>query len=167
MHYDKPCTKEQFDEVHLMQDSRDHIFIDGLEMTARNIWEKIDDREALVEKLVEYFSSNEPPLGRMTDDECSKQIKKLIDKDPAEALDTSSGKIKNTSTLCLDVCRSFNAREFRDTRVNGTPSVNEVFKDKDLLRKILKNRLGWYTTTEKLSEDKKLRERPYLFDISW
>lgn len=171
MHYTKPCTRDQFPRAHLLDDTREHIVLDGLEMTAKNIWEKIDDREALVEKLVDYFYENEAPLNVMDESSVVQQIKKIIDKPSSEAFDTASGKLKNTSTLCLDVCRSFNAREFRDVKVNGTASINEVFKSKELLRKILQNRLGWYTTTEKLAGEDPTesgkREYPYLFDISW
>lgn len=65
MHYTKPCTRDQFSRAHLLDDTREHIVLDGLEMTAKNIWEKIDDREALVEKLVDYFYENEAPLNVM------------------------------------------------------------------------------------------------------
>lgn len=169
MHYEKPCTKEMFSEPYLIKDCRKHIFIDGLEMTAENIWNRVDDREALVEKLVDYFYINEAPLSILEPEDVIKRIKKLIKKDPAEAFDEKNNWLKNTSTTCLDVCRSFNAKEFRDVKVNGTASINEVFKSKDILRKILKNRLGWFTTTEKLPDDSASiqKERPYLFDISW
>lgn len=57
---------------------------------------------------------------------------------------------------------------FYSTHVNGTASIADVFGSKDLLRKVLKNRMGWYTTTEPVEIDgKKIPgEHPYVFDIS-
>lgn len=51
---DKPCTKEEFDNPNLINDSYEHVYIDGVEMTAQNIWDSLD-REELVKKLVDYF----------------------------------------------------------------------------------------------------------------
>lgn len=78
------------------------------------------------------------------------------------------GFVKNTSRLCLDVCRQFCMRSFYSTHVNGMASIMDVFESKDLLRRVLKNRMGWYTTTEPVEVDGKkvLGEHPYLFDIS-
>jgi len=53
-------------------------------------------------------------------------------------------------------------------RVNGTPSIEDVYKDKSLLEKVLKNRMGWYTSTETITNKGKniVGLHPYLFDIS-
>ena len=93
---------------------------------------------------------------------------KLKVKNSKEVLN-SDGNLKNTSPLCLDVCRHFCQKSFYNTRVNGTPSLTEVYKDKALLRKVLKNRMGWFTTTEVLVESDGTKvegEKPYIFDIS-
>ena len=52
---DKPCTKEEFDNPNLISDKYPHVFIDGIEMTAENIWNWNGDREDLVDRLVDYF----------------------------------------------------------------------------------------------------------------
>ena len=152
-----------------MSDSYEHIVVDGLEMTAKNIWEHKGPREELVEKLVDYFCNEGfKPFIELSDKEIEDDIVKLVKADANSVLD-SDGSIKNTSRLGLSVCRDFCQKSFYATRVNGTPSIYDVYKDKDLLRKVLKNRLGWYTTTEQLKlEDGTVLEgeHPYLFDIS-
>lgn len=52
--------------------------------------------------------------------------------------------------------------------MNGTPSIEDVYKDKTLLEKVLKNRMGWYTSTETITKKGKsiVGLHPYLFDIS-
>ena len=169
MKYEEPCLKSKWKYAHLMSDSYEHIVIDGLEMTAKNIWEHKGPREVLVEKLVDYFyNEGFKPFIELSDKEIEDEIVKLVKADANSVLD-SDGSIKNTSRLGLSICRDFCQKSFYATRVNGTPSIYDVYKDKDLLRKVLKNRLGWYTTTEPLKlEDGTILEgeHPYLFDIS-
>ena len=52
MRYEKPCLKEKWGHAFLMDDKYEHVAIDGLKMTAKNIWEYDGDREELLEKLV-------------------------------------------------------------------------------------------------------------------
>lgn len=35
---DMPCAKDEFSAAHLISDSCEHVVIDGVEMTAENIW---------------------------------------------------------------------------------------------------------------------------------
>lgn len=164
MRYDRPLTKKDFQDAFLMSDSRkDHIVVDGMEVTAENVWNWDGDRSDLVEKLVKVFKGNFRPFEEMSDAEVEAECLKLRDKDASECL-APDGSVKNTSPLCLDVCRRFCAESFYATRANGTASIRDVFESEDLLRKVLQNRLGWYTTTEK--KDGVSRELPYLFDIS-
>ena len=147
---DKPCTKGEFSHAHLISDDYKHVVIDGIEMTAENIWNLPGDRTELVEKLVDYFyNEGFVPYIEETDDEIIDDMKKLKDADASSVVD-GKGFVKNTSRVGLDVCRVFCMESFYSTHVNGTPSIIDVFKSKDLLRKVLKNRLGWYTTTEPL-----------------
>lgn len=168
MRHDKPCCKDQWNDVFLIEDKYPKIVIDGIEMTAKNIWD-YPDREALLEKLVDYFFQTGFKLNKeMEDTQIEEQLLKLKTKDSSEVLD-ARGNLKNTSPLCLDVCRHFCQKSFYNTRVNGTPSLAEVYKDKDLLRKVLKNRMGWFTTSEDLvKEDGTVvkGEKPYIFGIS-
>ena len=105
----------------------------------------------------------------MSSEDAEREIVKLFEACPDSALDAADGSLKNTSRLCLDICRDFCRDSFYATRTNGTPSVLDVYRDKKLLERVLKNRLGWYTTTEPLKlEDGTIvkGEHPYLFDIS-
>lgn len=170
MRYDKPCLKCDWKHAFLMHDNYDHIFIDGLEMTAENVWNYEGSREALVDKLVDYFyNEGFKPWSDMSCEDIEREVAKLFNADPMSALDPEDGTLKNTSRLCLNVCRDFCQESFYATKVNGTPSILDVYKDKSLIERVLKNRLGWYTTTEPLElEDGTVLkgEHPYLFDIS-
>lgn len=169
MRYDTPCLKKDWHHAFLMSDSHEHVVIDGIEMTAKNIWEHEGDREKLLDKLVEHFYNEGFKKFDVADDNSvEKDFLKLVDASPAEALGKDMS-LKNTSRLGLSICRRFCWDSFYATRVNGTMSINDLYKDKDALRKVLKNRMGWYTTTEKLKlEDGTTLdgEHPYLFDIS-
>lgn len=170
MRYEKPCLKKDWKYAHLMSDSYEHVVIDGLEMTAKNIWEYDGSRDELVKKLVNYFfKEGFTPWNELSDGDIEREVLKLISTNPTTAVDIKDGTLKNTSRLCLDVCRDFCKDSFYATKTNGTPSIIDVYKDKSLLEKVLKNRLGWYTTTEQLKlEDGTVLEgeHPYLFDIS-
>ena len=169
MKYDTPCLKKDWKYAFLMNDNYEHIVIDGLEMTAENVWKYEGSREDLVKKLVDYFyTEGFKSWNEMTDEEIEKDFLKLVKANPLEVLDDDVT-IKNTSRLCLGICRDFCQDSFYATRTNGTASVFDVYKDKSLLERVLKNRLGWYTTTEdlKLNDGTTLKgEHPYLFDIS-
>jgi len=104
---ENPCTKEEFDNPNFVTDDYPHIVIDGVEMTAENIWNYQGDRNDLVEKLVDYFFNSGFQLYKsLSDDEVESQILKLKEKDPEEAV-ADDGSLKNSSSLCLDVCRQF------------------------------------------------------------
>ena len=164
MKYDRPLTKADFETPILISDSYEHVFVDGVEMTAENIWNWPGDRSELVERLVDYFhGTGFVPWKEMSDADVEAAMLKLRSSDSDAALG-KNGDIMNSSRLCLDVCRAFCRDSFYATRVNGTPSILDVYADKGLLRKVLKNRMGWYTTTEPVGGVK--AERPYLFDIS-
>lgn len=169
MRYDNPCLKADWKHAFLMADKRKHTVIDGLELIAKNIWDYEGSRENLVDKIVDYFYNTgfvSPDI--VSQKELAKQFKALKETDPLSVLD-KDGSIKNTSRTCLDVCRAYCSESFYATKVNGLPSIKDVYKSKELLAKVLKNRLGWYTTTEKLKLEDGTEldgEHPYLFDIS-
>lgn len=102
---EKPCTKDEFKYAHLMSDRCDHVVIDGVEMTAENIWNWPGDRNELVERLVEHFHSAGLALyAELSDGEIVESMLRLKSEDPASAVDPD-GFVKNTGRLGLDVCR--------------------------------------------------------------
>lgn len=169
MRYEKPCLRDDWGHAFLIDDKHEHVVIDGIEMTAKTIWEYDGDREELLEKLVDYFyKEGFKPSIEVDAKSLEKDFLRLVDADPKSTIDKDRS-IKNTSRIGLDICREFCQKSFYSTRVNGTASILDVYKSKDLLRRVLKNRMGWYTTTEKLVlEDGTVfeGEHPYLFDIS-
>ena len=173
MRYDKPCLKEDWHNAFLMADKHEHVVIDGIEMTAKNIWEYSGDREQLLEKIVDYFYARRSSMfsnaGTKHASTGARVLAKLKSADASMVLCQDGSTLKNTSNIGLDFCRKWCSLAFYSTHVNGTPSIVDVFNNRDLLRRVLKNRMGWYTTTEKLVlEDgtEATGEHPYLFDIS-
>ena len=170
MRYDSPCLKRDWKHAHLMKDCYEHVFIDGVEMTAENVWNYEGSRDEIVAKLADFFyNEGFKPWNEMSSEDAEREIVKLFEACPDSALDAADGSLKNTSRLCLDICRDFCRDSFYATRTNGTPSVLDVYRDKKLLERVLKNRLGWYTTTEPLKLEDGIivkGEHPYLFDIS-
>lgn len=166
MRYDLPQTKKEFDRAFFQKDRKKHIVVDGMEMTAENVWNH-PDRNELLEKCVDYFYNTGFQKEEIHDSEIMADILKVVDKDVSEAV-TPDGELKNSSTAGLETCRYFCWDQFYGTSANGTASISEIFKNKNLLRDILKNRMGWYTTTERLVVDgvEYPGEHPYLFDIS-
>lgn len=53
MRYNSPCLKKDWCYAFLMPDKYEHIVIDGLEMTAKNILDYNGDREELLDKFVD------------------------------------------------------------------------------------------------------------------
>ena len=67
MRYEKPCCKDKWSHVFLIEDNYPKIVIDGIPMTAKNIWDH-PDREVLLEKLVDYFYNTGFQLNKDMDD---------------------------------------------------------------------------------------------------
>jgi hypothetical protein len=66
---DAPCAKDEFSVAYLISDGYEHVMIDSVEMTAENIWNRPDDRNELVEKLVDYFyATGFTPYAELSDD---------------------------------------------------------------------------------------------------
>lgn len=138
------------------------IEIDGFVYTAKNIYNS-ENRQLLLEKAVDYFLNHPFENEELSETYIKRQLLKLRKANESSVLKNSN--IYNTSRLCLDVCRYFCKDTFWGVSTLDRPSINECFKDKDILTKVLQNRMGWCTTTEKLKGND-IGEQTYIFGIN-
>lgn len=164
---DKAYTQEDFETCFFCNDTREHYIIDGNELTAQYIWTlNSEQREEYINKLLLKIRKDGFPykylLKNIYNDSTyiAKQLKKLKVADP-ETVINKDGFISNSGILCLDICRYMNKDIFWKASGDiGSISVEDVFNNDELMIKVLKNRMGWNTTTEGGKEE------PYIFDMS-
>ena len=157
MRYEHALTSVEFDNPYLLNVNLDEtIEIDGNKLTAEYIWSLNEqERLDLIEKIKQYYKTF--PKESLTEDYINSQFEKLKKANPNEVLN-SNGEIKNSATLCLDVTRYYNRDKFYKVRGENVMSLEDVFQEN--LEQVLKNRMGWYTSTEDGTE------RPYVFNIT-
>lgn len=130
----------------------------GNRLTAEYIWSKQGkDREKLVDWVFKYYRSKGFPLFKLTDAQIKTEFKKLCDKDPAIVF--NQGTLKNSNITGLSVAKHFTSDLFIKARERNGESCYDVFHDDELFKKVLKNRMGWCSTSEDGSN------RPYIFAI--
>ena len=123
------------------------------------IWSlKGNERVLLVEWLLKYYRDKGYPYFHATDDELKSDFAALAKKDPKDVV--SDGVIKNSATVGSKIAKHFTDDLFSCTRGRKQMSCVEAFNDDETLRFVLKNRMGWNTTTEGGSL------RPYVFGIN-
>lgn len=157
MRYEHALTSAEFDNPYLLNVNLDEtIEIDNNKLTAEYIWSLNEqERLGLIGKIKQYYKTF--PKESLTEDYIDSQFEKLKRANPNEVLN-SNGEIKNSATLCLDVTRYYNRDKFYKVRGENVMSLEEVFQEN--LEQVLKNRMGWYTSTEDGTE------RPYVFNIT-
>lgn len=156
--YDQTNSSNPF----LLNSKRDKVIVDeyGNALTAEYIWERSGQaREDLVQSVFNYYRDHGFPYPLMTDSELDKEFKKLVDKNVNDIVD-NNGAIKNSCSIATNITKHFN-KEFYAAKGNKrTKSPLEIFNDDDMFLKVLKNRMGYNTTTEGGQG-----ERPYIFSI--
>jgi hypothetical protein len=159
--YTTPRLKSDYDEAELLARTEPSIIIDGLELTAKNIWEYDGDREELAKKVFDYFRSTgfQNPYP-MTDDEIKNEFKK-IQKFQSNDILNENNEIKNSANVGLNICKQFNFDIFYKVHDDSSIGIEDAFNDDELLMKVIKNRMGW--NTEFING----KEIPYMFDISY
>lgn len=157
MKYQHALTSKDFDNPYLLNVNLDEtISIDNHKLTAEYIWALTEEeRLALIEKIKVYYK--ELPIENLTDEYIDEQFNKLKKIDSSKVI-SELGEIKNSSSLCLDLTRYFNRDNYYNVRGDSMLSINDVFKIN--LDQVLRNRMGWYTSTEDGVE------RPYIFNIT-
>jgi hypothetical protein len=131
----------------------------GHPLTPEYIWSKQGAaREELLEWVFSYYRKTGYPVFKLTDAELKKDFEDLKKKDPNDILE--NGVIKNSNTVGLDAAKHFTSDLFSAVKGTKTISCLDAFNDDSILKKVLKNRMGWNTSKEDGSE------RPYVFGIN-
>ena len=163
---DKAYTSNDYETCCFCSNNKELFVIDGNKLTSEYIWSlNQEQREDLINKIIKKIRVDGFPykqlLKHVYDDEqyINKQLQKLKKADPESVM--KNGYLSNSGILCLDVCRYMCQDLFWKTRGDdGTISIEDVFNDDILIKKVLKNRMGWNLTTERGHEE------PYIFDMS-
>lgn len=118
---------------------RDLLVIDGVKMTAQNIWK---NKDYYIQKVFEYYRNKGFPYPQMSENEIKEEIQKLKNKNSEECL-TEKGEIKNSSSLCSDITRYINNNCYWKCSGDKTPSIYDAFMSDEILMKVLRNRMGY------------------------
>lgn len=164
----KAFTKEDFDSCCFVKTNKEHFVYNGIELTAENIWEMNESqREEVIDYIIGECRKNGFPYKQLlyniynSDDYVFLELDKFRRSDETKIV-SKNGLIKNAGKMCLDICRYMNQDIFWKSRGDdGTISIEEAYNDDDVLRNVLRNRMGWCTTTERGCEE------PYIFDMSY
>jgi hypothetical protein len=137
------------------------LVLDNQIISAEYMW-SLDSkqREDLLERVFTHYRKNGFPYETLSDEEICSEFNKLVKFNERKVL-TSEGFISNSGDVCLSLCRHFCKDLFYKARGDSkTMSMEDVFNDDVLFKKVLKNRMGWNTSKEDGTE------RPYMFGIS-
>lgn len=156
---DIPYTYENSTNPWLMGSGKG-IVIDGNSYTADYLWSlNCQERQDALEKVFSYYRAKGFPYEVLDENDVISKIKKLRKFDISKVI-TNEGYVSNSGNLCLDVCRYFCSDKFWKASDIKMMSIEDVFNNDDKLRAVLKNRMGWNTSTEDGTE------RPYMFTIN-
>lgn len=165
--YEKPYTQYDIDNVKLfepwlLKESESTIIsINEILLTATNIW-NYKNREELINDVFEHYRS----VGFPYHMDCNCNIKSSLNKLKTYSIvkcgvNEESKIISNSSYLGLDCCRHYNRYNFWNAKGDDdSNSVVDIFNNDEEFIKVLKNRMGWNTSSEGGNE------RPYVFSIS-
>lgn len=105
-----------------------------------------EEREELIEPLFQLFRNDIGLLYPDDEAKVKKSYKRLLDFEPDIKLD----EVFNNSSLGTDICKHF-CRSFYRTRGSNGRTIESIFNDDILLRKLIRNRLGmdWLLDDEK------------------
>lgn len=160
---DRPYTFENSSNPYIMdkKNSEDIIEIDGHKITAEYLWSlNTKERIKCLYDVFDYYRLKGFPYPELDRTDISSTIRKLAEYDESKVLN-DKGFISNSCNIGLDICQ-FICREvfFRAKGDKGSKSLEEIFYDDEAFIKVLKNRMGWNTSSEDGTE------RPYMFGIS-
>lgn len=160
----KKLEKIDTSVCYLNTPKRDLLVIDGVKLTAQNIWK---DRDRWISKVFDYYRKNGFPYPQMTEKEILEEVEKLKKKNPNECL-TEKGELKNSSSLCTNITQFINNNCFWKCSGGKTPSIYDAFMNDETLLKVLKNRMGYAKESHEFEANGIIypANTPYLFDMS-
>lgn len=124
----------------------DTIIINGIELNKKYVQSlTYEQREELVEPILKYFREYGFPLPDDTS-YLKKEYQKLIDYEP----DLTLTELYNNSSMASDINKYFCSDLFYNTTEKDKKTMTELFEDNDVMRKLIRNRMGM----DWLKEDK-------------
>ena len=131
----------------------------GNRLTAEYIYSKKGkERIDLLMWVFNYYRKKGFPYPDIDDLTLKQSYARLVRKNPNEVYVNNN--IKNSGSLGLDICRYFTKELYFNAKCGKkAKSCLDIFKNDELLIKVLKNRMGWNTTKEGGEE------RNYIFSI--
>lgn len=134
---------------------------EDIPLTAEYIWSKNGkERDELVEWVFSYYRKNGFPFKKEDEGDLIDTYNKIIKRDVADLIN-GNGEIVNSNSYGGNIIKHFMGELFYSTKgTNKSMSCLEVFKDDELFRDVLRNRMGYRTSKEDGTE------RPYVFSIS-
>lgn len=143
--------------------SQSLLVYNGCELSAEFIWSlKGKEREELVEWVFNHYRQNGFPFLKETPDELIKEFDKIVRVNSKEILNKEDASIiTNSNSSGTNILKHFCGKEFYSSKGNSkSKSCLDVFNNDELLKKVLRNRMGYNTS----KEDGK--DRPYVFSMS-
>jgi len=134
---------------------------EGIALSAEYIWSKSgSDREKLMDWVFNYYRAKGFPHLVLSGKDLIKQYNNLK-KNKCDIINPK-GEIKNSCCVGIDIIKHFCGDKFHKSKRGGKndKSLFEVFNDDDLFKRVLKNRMGWCSTSETGTN------RPYIFAIN-
>jgi hypothetical protein len=136
------------------------IELNGFKLSAEYIWNKEgEEREKLLKDVFDYYRKRGFPLLKLNYEELLKEYNK-IKKVNYKNIITDDGEIKNSNNIGLSIVKHYCNELFYKVKTKKSKSVFEVFENDELFKKVLKNRMGWCSS----SEDGNIR--PFIFGIT-
>jgi tRNA1(Val) A37 N6-methylase TrmN6 len=133
--------------------------INGIPLTAEHIWSKSgQDRHDLVDLVFQHYRKNGFPKQTISDKELSSTYKSIKKNTPDSII--ANGEIKNSSSLGSNIIKHFMGDLYYSTSGGNGISCIDAFNNDDILLDVLRNRMGFRTSSEDGTE------RPYVFSMS-
>jgi hypothetical protein len=106
-----------------------------------------EQREALIEPIFNEIRS----IGWMTPDMDQNAFNRSYKRLCEYPVDTSLTEIYANTSLALDICKYFCSKSFYNSTEDNAPTMEEVFQNDEILKRVIYNRLGlgWYDTEPK------------------
>jgi hypothetical protein len=156
-----PYDQTNSSNPYLINTNGDSHILDsnGQALSAEYIWSKNGvEREKLVSYVFDYYRTRGFPYPKYSDDRLRKSFEKIKNIDTNGLL--VNDELKNSNSTGTDIVKHFCGIPFYNSKVEKGLSPMDVFNNDTMFIKVLKNRMGWCSSSEDGTS------RPYIFGIN-